>query len=76
MADAKTSEMFRQAIGLHQRGRLSEAETFYRDILMFCPDAFEARRSASNGDDSAIVLQIRRNISLNRKFSSSYLTRG
>jgi predicted O-linked N-acetylglucosamine transferase (SPINDLY family) len=54
--------MFRQAIGLHQRGRLSEAEKFYRDILRFRPDAFEARhylgvlRSQQGRTDEALAL--------------------
>jgi tetratricopeptide (TPR) repeat protein len=81
MADAKTSEMFPQAIGLHQRGQLSEAEKFYRDILKLRPDAFEARhylgvlRSQQGRTEEALAL-IDAVVAKHSDYAESHYNRG
>jgi tetratricopeptide (TPR) repeat protein len=74
-------QAFNEAIGFHQRGRLDEAEKFYRQVLRQQPDHFGSLHLlgviyAQRGDHAAALRQIDAALRINRYDADALNNRG
>ncbi len=77
MKAADVNAAFAQAVALHQRGRLAEAQAIYRDILRAVPDHFDAVylfgvTQAQSGKLAEAEVLIRRALKINPRAPAAH----